>query len=191
MSQRAVGAWMFGKMPTLGDFVARGLGQQARVDLDTWLSQEMVSARAEAGEGFEARYDAAPAWNFVECDDAGQWNGGALCASQDQAGRRFPLIMDVARPAGPGIELGVRCEQRLAAPGAIVHPRRLVAVICPGKRAFGSRLAQDGVLLGGQLGAPFGVGEVDFVGHGMLLGGEYGEGSDSLQVPCKAISQCV
>ena len=96
MSQRAVGAWMFGKMPTLGDFVARGLGQQARDDLDTWLSQDMESARTEAGEGFEARYDAAPAWNFVECDDTGQWNGGALCASQDRAGRRFPLIMAVA-----------------------------------------------------------------------------------------------
>ncbi|MEO7385249.1 MAG: type VI secretion system-associated protein TagF [Novosphingobium sp.] len=96
MSQRAVGAWMFGKMPSLGDFVARGLGQQARAHLDAWLSQEMEAARTAAGDGFEARYDAAPAWNFVECDDDGQWSGGALCASQDRAGRRFPLIMAVA-----------------------------------------------------------------------------------------------
>lgn len=96
MSQRALGTWMFGKMPSLGDFVARGLSQPAREHLDAWLSQEMEAARAMAGEGFEARYDAAPPWNFVECDEDGQWNGGALCASQDRAGRRFPLIMAVA-----------------------------------------------------------------------------------------------
>ncbi len=96
MSQRALGAWMFGKMPSLGDFVARGLGQSAREHLDAWLSQEMETARATAGDGFEARYDAAPPWNFIECGEGGQWNGGALCASQDRAGRRFPLIMAVA-----------------------------------------------------------------------------------------------
>ncbi len=113
MSQRAIGGWLFGKMPTLGDFVVRGLGQQTRDHLDGWLSREMEAARAAAGDGFEARYDAAPPWNFVECDEAGQWNGGALCASQDRAGRRFPLIMAI--PADDAAAAAALSEGCLAA----------------------------------------------------------------------------
>lgn len=97
MSQRALGPWLFGKLPSLGDFVSRGLDQSMRDRIDTWLSQEMESARTKLGDRFNDLYDAAPVWNFVDCDEDGHWSGGALCASQDKAGRRFPLIM--ATPA--------------------------------------------------------------------------------------------
>ena len=97
MPERALGPWLFGKLPALGDFVSRGLDHAARTRIDDWLSREMEDARAKAGDQFDSLYDCAPAWNFVDCDEAGQWNGGALCASQDRAGRRFPLIM--ATPA--------------------------------------------------------------------------------------------
>ena len=93
MSQRALETWLFGKMPALGDFVSRGLDQSMRERLDTWLTREMEMARAGAGDDFDRRFDAAPAWNYVDQDADGRWIGGALCASRDRSGRRFPLIM--------------------------------------------------------------------------------------------------
>jgi len=89
--------WLFGKLPALGDFVSRGLDMANRDRLDAWLSDQMEAARARWSDGFEARYDAAPAWTFVVRDEAGHWSGGALCASMDRAGRRFPLL--AAAPA--------------------------------------------------------------------------------------------
>lgn len=99
--------WLFGKLPALGDFVSRGLDMDARDRLDAWLSAEMEGARARWGEAFDARYDAAPAWTFVDRDAAGNWSGGALCASMDRAGRRFPLLAcapatDAAQGAATG-----------------------------------------------------------------------------------------
>jgi type VI secretion system ImpM family protein len=96
MSCQPVTRWLFGKLPAQGDFVARGLDHPSRDSLDRWLSAEMETAKGKFPD-FEARYDQAPAWNFVECDADGQWSGGALCASIDRAGRRFPLLM--AAPA--------------------------------------------------------------------------------------------
>jgi type VI secretion system ImpM family protein len=97
MSRLALTPWLFGKLPALGDFVSRGIDMATRDRLDAWLSSEMEAARERWGEAFEARYDAAPAWTFVEQDEDGNWYGGALCASMDRAGRRFPLL--AAAPA--------------------------------------------------------------------------------------------
>lgn len=97
MSSRPVGRWLFGKLPALGDFVARGLDFTLRDGIDAWLSQQMQRGREAFGDEFEARYDTAPAWCFVDCDPDGNWSGGALCASVDAAGRRFPVML--AAPA--------------------------------------------------------------------------------------------
>ncbi|MEP7221499.1 MAG: type VI secretion system-associated protein TagF [Novosphingobium sp.] len=94
----AVGRWLFGKLPSRGDFISRGLDMARRDELDRWLSAEMEQARTASADRFESRYDYAPAWNFVDRDDAGDWSGGAMCASVDSVGRRFPVIM--AAPAG-------------------------------------------------------------------------------------------
>lgn len=98
MSCRAMTRWLFGKLPALGDFVARGLDRAAQDRLDTWLSEEMTVARERYGDAFADRYQTAPAWHFVDADLEGRWSGGALCASVDRAGRFFPLI--VAQAAG-------------------------------------------------------------------------------------------
>lgn len=97
MSSRPVGRWLFGKLPSLGDFVARGLDFGLRDGIDHWLSGEMQECRERFGDQFEERYDSAPAWCFVDCDPDGNWSGGALCASVDAAGRRFPIM--IAAPA--------------------------------------------------------------------------------------------
>lgn len=84
-------ALLFGKMPSHGDFVARGLDGQERDSLDRWLSAEMADARTAFGEEFEERYDAAPPWRFAW--DGQSWTAGALINSIDSAGRRFPLLV--------------------------------------------------------------------------------------------------
>jgi type VI secretion system protein ImpM len=85
-----VSAWLFGKLPAHGDFVARGLSPERRARLDAWLSAEMDRARADHGEAFEARYDAAPPWRY-----AGGGAGAVICPSVDSVGRRFPLVAGV------------------------------------------------------------------------------------------------
>ena len=57
----------------------------------------MRAAAARFGDEFESRYFAAPAWHFVDRDAQGQWSGGALCASVDAVGRKFPVM--IAAPA--------------------------------------------------------------------------------------------
>ncbi len=88
MSCLPVTAWLFGKLPTHGDFIARGLAPAMRDRIDGWLSDEMARARRDHGEAFEDRYDAAPPWRFVDGAE-----GGVICASIDSAGRRFPILV--------------------------------------------------------------------------------------------------
>lgn len=80
-------AIVFGKLPAHGDFVARGLTAAQRSALDAWLSESLADARA-AYPDFEARFDQALPWR---CTGTGV--AGAIAASQDGAGRRFPLLI--------------------------------------------------------------------------------------------------
>jgi type VI secretion system protein ImpM len=90
--------WLFGKLPAHGDFLVRGVPGALRDQFDAWLSAELARARSRFGEGFDARYFAAPPWHFVDRDPSGRWTGGALCPSVDGVGRRFPILL--ATPAG-------------------------------------------------------------------------------------------
>ncbi len=81
-------AWVFGKLPAHGDFVARGMAAAARVALDDWLSTALVAAREHYGATFDDRYDSAPPWRAE-----GDGVAGAIAASQDAAGRRFPVLL--------------------------------------------------------------------------------------------------
>ncbi len=87
MSSHAV-TWLFGKMPTHGDFVSRGLAPDTRDVLDRWLSDEMIRARQHVGAAFESAYDSASPWLW---SDGGE--SGAICPSMDSAGRRFPILV--------------------------------------------------------------------------------------------------
>lgn len=87
MSCLPLTSWLFGKLPSHGDFIARGLAPDLREKMDLWLSDEMARAREDHGDDFETLYDAAPPWRFV--DGAA---GGVICASIDSAGRRFPIL---------------------------------------------------------------------------------------------------
>ena len=91
MSVRAI---VFGKLPSHGDFIARGLAPDERDAWDAWLSGEVARARDNLQEGFAAAHDAAPTWRFV-CGPGAFgpcWRAGALAASIDSAGRRFVIV---------------------------------------------------------------------------------------------------
>ena len=106
------GALIFGKLPAHGDFVSRGFAPADRDRLDRWLSAEMAAARTALGELFEERFDKAPPWRFAWSGE--EWVGGALAASVDSAGRRFPLLVgrSVGR-AGGAAPLAQACEDAI------------------------------------------------------------------------------
>jgi type VI secretion system protein ImpM len=109
MSYHAVRAWFFGKLPAHGDFVARGLRSEARNRLDAWLSAEMIRARAEHGEAFDERYDAAAPWRYAATSV-----GGVICASIDASGRRFPVLAGLDVPLASLARAGAAaCEDAI------------------------------------------------------------------------------
>lgn len=95
-------ALVFGKLPAHGDFVSRGLTAELRTRLDAWLSAAMVEARAAYAD-FDDRFDRATPWRAE-----GDGVSGAIAASQDGAGRRFPLLVLARGDAA-------RCEDLLYA----------------------------------------------------------------------------
>jgi type VI secretion system protein ImpM len=105
----ASGAFVFGKLPAHGDFVARGLSASAHDTWDLFLSASLAEARSSFGETFEARYDGAPAWRFALPDAT-----GAIAPSVDRAGRRFPLMLGrMPTDAAESAELAAACEDIL------------------------------------------------------------------------------
>ncbi len=93
---------IYGKMPAHGDFVRRGLPSSFVTPWDAWLSAGVAAARDQLAAGFEAVWDAAPAWRFslpagVCGPDA---VAGVMLPSEDTVGRRFPLTAAALLPAG-------------------------------------------------------------------------------------------
>lgn len=109
----AVSAWLFGKLPSHGDFIARGLDPCEREVLDRWLSTGLENARQMHGAAFGYRYDAAPPWRFA-AEEVSAWRGGAMAPSIDSAGRRFPIMLS-GSAATPGAAAGLaeRCEETI------------------------------------------------------------------------------
>ncbi|MGA0603152.1 type VI secretion system-associated protein TagF [Caulobacter sp. KR2-114] len=94
-------AFVFGKLPTHGDFVGRGLSAPAREAWDAWAGPRLDVAREQLGDGFEAAHEAAPPWRFAlpPADDRPGWQAGALAPSIDRVGRRFLIVVGAAAPA--------------------------------------------------------------------------------------------
>lgn len=126
---------LFGKLPAHGDFVARGFAPREREVVDGWLSTSLERARGQFGASFEEAYDLAPAWRF-----SGPAGAGALAASMDAAGRRYPvwLLIDDAPPPAAGtcedllhaaIVQGWTADELVGAVEAAVVPAGPVAAI--------------------------------------------------------------
>ena len=114
------GGALFGKLPAHGDFVSRGFAADERERIDRWLSRSVADARAVHGGLFELRFDGAIPWRCT-----GPGVSGAIAASQDAVGRRFPILLLTGDP-----DAAARCEELL-----------YTAI---GERWHADRLAQEG-----------------------------------------------
>jgi type VI secretion system protein ImpM len=90
-------AWravLFGKLPSHGDFVCRGMSDAERAAWDAWTAEGMEAAREALGDGFDAAHSAAPPWHFISGPGrfGDLWRAGCFAPSTDRAGRRFLIV---------------------------------------------------------------------------------------------------
>lgn len=83
---------LFGKLPGHGDFVARGMSDEARLWWDEQLSLAVARAMQYHSSDFAARYDGAAPWCF-HIRHGMTMLTGAIATSADRVGRRFPLVL--------------------------------------------------------------------------------------------------
>jgi type VI secretion system protein ImpM len=101
----SVPGW-YGKLPTLGDFASRRLGQDFIEPWDLWLGQGMSAQREALGEGWLDAYLQSPVWRFVLMPDVLALRpqralAGILMPSVDRVGRYFPLTIAANLPRVP------------------------------------------------------------------------------------------
>ncbi len=104
---------LFGKLPSHGDFVARGVTHEEQLFWDGALTLAMDRARARHDADFTALFGQAVPWRcVVEAGDG--WLAGALALSMDKAGRLFPILLACRLPApGAGAQVAAACEDLL------------------------------------------------------------------------------
>jgi type VI secretion system protein ImpM len=104
---------LFGKLPSHGDFVSRGLAAGERDALDSWLSAELDTARKLFEDAFDDLYDRAPPW-FFQHSEGPAGHAGVLAPSIDRAGRRYPVYLALLGIDGTTGEAAARwCEEML------------------------------------------------------------------------------
>lgn len=109
-------AFLFGKMPAHGDFVARGLSAEAEACWDSWAAGEIETAQRRWGDCFGRIHQAAPPARLIAGPGPlGEgWRAGALVASVDAVGRRFILAAGVeALSALDAIACGSQIAQQV------------------------------------------------------------------------------
>lgn len=107
----------YGKIPTLGDFVHRGMNRRQIEAWDEWLQGCMSSARQNLGERWLDFYLEAPVWYFAAgAGNLGQetWVG-VLIPSVDRVGRYFPFSVLRAFGAGTPLQAMRRAQGWLSA----------------------------------------------------------------------------
>ena len=85
----------FGKLPSGGDFAARGIPRPLLETIHQWISSGMTKAASLWPEDWQAAYLVSPVWHFAI--NAGTWDTdaltGCIAPSVDKIGRYSPLIM--------------------------------------------------------------------------------------------------
>lgn len=100
--EMAPGAGFYGKLPHLGDFVARRLPPDFVRPWDQWLQESLAASRAQLGDDWLGTYLTSPLWRFMLTPGiAGQTSwAGVLMPSVDRVGRYFPLTLAYPLSAG-------------------------------------------------------------------------------------------
>lgn len=85
----------FGKVPSHGDFVGRGLPPAMHLPFDAWVQAGLRHSKADLGERWLAAWLVSPIWRFVlgagVCGPQA-W-AGVMMPSMDRVGRCFPLVV--------------------------------------------------------------------------------------------------
>ncbi|MES1264900.1 MAG: type VI secretion system-associated protein TagF [Variovorax sp.] len=119
----------YGKLPTRGDFVGRGLPPRWRGDWDGWLQRGLaLAATMVDGGALRERLGGFAPWRYAALPAPGEFWSGIMVASHDRVGRAFPLTLAerLAAPASPD-ESAVRLASLLDA--AAEGPDALEAAI--------------------------------------------------------------
>lgn len=91
---RSTGWW--GKLPTRGDFVGRGLPKRGQQAWDGWLQRGLAAAAQQLGAAaLRECLLSMSLWHFVVLPRGGRnllWCG-VLAPSRDRVGRAFPLLL--------------------------------------------------------------------------------------------------
>lgn len=90
----------FGKVPSHGDFVGRGLDADFKEVWDAWLQRGVAGSKATLGDDWLNVYLVGPIWRFAltpgVCGPGG-WVG-LMLPSVDKVGRYFPLTLAAPIP---------------------------------------------------------------------------------------------
>jgi type VI secretion system protein ImpM len=90
----------YGKLPSHGDFVRRGLPDEFVVPWDRWLQHGLAELRSQVGAAAGAMCSASPTWRFVlgpGLVGAEVW-AGVWLPSSDRVGRQFPFCIAAGLP---------------------------------------------------------------------------------------------
>lgn len=92
----------YGKVPTHGDFVGRGLPRSFIDPWDSWLQEAINASRQQLGNDWLHYYLTSPVYRFILspniCGDRG-WMG-ILMPSVDKVGRYYPLTISLPEKEG-------------------------------------------------------------------------------------------
>lgn len=97
-------AGFYGKLPSHGDFLQRGLRDEFVNQWDAWLQAGIAQSRRDLGEAWLDIFLTSPVWRFVLASNVigGAAWAGILLPSVDRVGRYFPLTIATELP--PGIQ---------------------------------------------------------------------------------------
>jgi type VI secretion system protein ImpM len=92
----------YGKLPSHGDFLQRGVNDDFVNYWDAWLQDGMARSRSELGDAWLDVFLTSPLWRFALASGvvgAPVW-AGILLPSVDRVGRYFPLTIVAELPPG-------------------------------------------------------------------------------------------
>ena len=114
----------YGKVPTRGDFVQRGLPRSFLDPWDQWLQRSVAASREQLGEAWLDSYLTSPIWRFMLaggiCGD--MVSVGVLMPSVDSVGRYFPMTIAGLLPVSQNLlAVAARGASWFAAVEEIAH----------------------------------------------------------------------
>ncbi len=100
------GAFLFGKLPALGDFICRGMTAAQRNAWDSRCTAALADVSRRGGEDVAALLEATPPHGFLLAPTADEpfWQLGCAVPSCDRVGRYYLLVLGATSEAGWGEE---------------------------------------------------------------------------------------